>query len=57
MPLYEYVCKHCHHKFDKILTVHEHDVAKPHCPKCESASVEKVIEPVVVITASKTRSW
>ena len=57
MPLYEYVCKHCHEKFDKILTVHEHDVAKIHCPKCASAQVEKVIEPVVVITSSKTHAW
>lgn len=57
MPLYEYVCKDCHRKFDKILTVHEHDIAKIQCPKCASARVEKVIEPVVVITSSKTRNW
>lgn len=57
MPLYEYVCKHCHQKFDKLLTVHEHDTAKVHCPKCASARVEKVIEPVVVITSTKTRAW
>lgn len=57
MPLYEYVCKQCNAKFDKILTVHEHDVAKVHCPKCASVRVEKVIEPVVVITSTKTRDW
>jgi len=27
MPLYEYVCRKCHHKFDEVLTIKEHEAA------------------------------
>lgn len=57
MPLYEYICKNCHHKFDEVMTVHERETKEVHCPHCESPRVEKVIEPVTVITGSKTGSW
>lgn len=43
MPLYEYICKNCHHTFDEVMTVHERET-KVRCPKCESPQVEKVIE-------------
>lgn len=57
MPLYEYFCSNCHHKFDQVLTVREHETKKIRCPKCESPRVEKVIELPTVITSSKTSSW
>jgi putative FmdB family regulatory protein len=57
MPLYEYVCKKCHHKFGEVLTVKEHDTKRLHCPKCNSLELQKVIEPFFAKTASKTSKW
>ncbi len=38
MPIYEYKCRRCHHRFEQIiLSKHE----KARCPKCESRAVEK----------------
>lgn len=54
MPLYEYICKKCHKKFSEVLTITEHETRKPHCPKCKSRALEKVIEPFFARTASKT---
>jgi len=40
MPIYEYECKKCHHRFEKIQKFSDPLVKK--CPKC-GASVEQVI--------------
>jgi putative FmdB family regulatory protein len=40
MPLYEYECKKCHHRFEKIQKFSDPHVKK--CPKC-GAAVEQVI--------------
>lgn len=57
MPLYEYICKKCHKKFAEVLTIHEHETKKLHCPKCQSDDLEKVIEPFFAKTASKTGNF
>jgi putative FmdB family regulatory protein len=57
MPLYEYICRKCRHKFDEVLSVKEHDTKKIRCPKCQSEDLGKVIEPFFAKTVSKTRSW
>jgi putative FmdB family regulatory protein len=57
MPLYEYICRKCRHKFDEVLTIKEHETKKPQCPKCQSTDLEKVIEPFFAKTASKTRRY
>jgi putative FmdB family regulatory protein len=57
MPLYEYICRSCHHKFDQVLTIKEHETKKLTCPKCQSTDLEKVIEPFFAKTASKTRRY
>jgi putative FmdB family regulatory protein len=57
MPLYEYMCRKCHKKFDEVLSVHEHDTKRVHCPKCKSTDVQKVIEPFFAKTASKTHAY
>ena len=54
MPLYEYLCRKCHKKFDEVLTIKEHETKELHCPKCQSTDLEKVIEPFFARTASKT---
>ena len=57
MPVYEYICKECEKEFSEVLTVKEHDTKKIRCPKCRSERVEKVIEPVTVLTSKKSDSW
>lgn len=57
MPLYEYVCRKCHKKFGEVLTIKEHETKKLHCPKCQSADLEKVIEPFFAKTSSKIGHW
>ena len=57
MPYYEFICRKCHKKFGEVLTIKEHDTKKLHCPKCQSADVEKVIEPFFAKTASKTSGF
>lgn len=39
MPLYEFECQKCHHRFEKIQSVSAPD---PKCPKCES-KVERLL--------------
>ena len=41
MPIFEYECKKCSHKFDIIYLPGEEE--KPKCPKCDSEEVEKLI--------------
>ena len=57
MPLYEYVCRKCQKKFDKVLTFKEHDLKKVRCPHCASEDVEPVIEPFFAKTARKSAGW
>jgi putative FmdB family regulatory protein len=39
VPLYEFECKKCHHRFEKIQSVSAPD---PKCPKCKS-KVERLL--------------
>jgi putative FmdB family regulatory protein len=57
MPLYEYVCRKCHKKFSEVLTIKEHETKEVHCPECQSAELEKVIESFFAKTSSKTRGY
>lgn len=42
MPLYEYVCKHCSERFEKLVRM---SAAPPTviCPSCASAEVERAL--------------
>lgn len=44
MPLYEFECVSCHHRFEKIQSVSEAD---PACPKC-GGKVERLLHPPAV---------
>lgn len=41
MPLYEYECKACHHRFEQIQKFSDPLVRK--CPKCGKKKVEKLL--------------
>ncbi|HZI17667.1 MAG TPA: zinc ribbon domain-containing protein [Pyrinomonadaceae bacterium] len=37
MPIFEYVCRECDHRFEKIV----YGDAKPACPECRSRKIDK----------------
>ncbi len=39
MPLYEYLCHGCGHRFERIV----HGTAVPDCPSCQARNPEKLI--------------
>ena len=41
MPLYEYECSACHHKWEQIQTFSDPIVRK--CPKCGKSKVKKLL--------------
>ena len=41
MPLYEYECRKCHHRFEEIQKVNARPIRK--CPKCRTGRVERLI--------------
>lgn len=44
MPLYEYHCTSCDHKFDQYQKVDERDKpTKEGCPECKKLTVEKML--------------
>lgn len=45
MPLYEYECKKCHHRFERIQKFSDPHVKK--CPQC-GGSVEQLLSPPAV---------
>jgi putative FmdB family regulatory protein len=40
MPIFEYVCQKCHHRFECIVLNGE----KPKCPECASRKLERQVE-------------
>ena len=37
VPIFEYICQKCRHRFEKIV----YGAAKPECPACRSRKLEK----------------
>jgi putative FmdB family regulatory protein len=37
MPIFEYICRDCHHHFETLVTASR----QPACPDCQSASLDK----------------
>lgn len=54
MPVYDYVCKDCHHSFEIVLTLGEHDKSDIRCPKCESKTVEQDAVAFYAVTSKKS---
>lgn len=48
MPIYEYVCRDCDHRFETLVQ----GSATPHCPSCDSASLAKQLSVFAVSTKS-----
>jgi len=54
MPTYDYKCKKCGKEFSTMMTITEHDKAKPTCPGCGSKSVKQLFSPFSAITSKKS---
>ena len=55
MPTYEYRCRECGHRFEKAMTLGEHERhTKPPCPKCNSRGVEQLPSRFQAVTNKKT---
>lgn len=54
MPTYKYKCEDCGHHFEKALSITEHDVLKPECPKCQGNKVVHAFGDFFAKTSSKS---
>jgi putative FmdB family regulatory protein len=54
MPTYEYECQECKKKFSLMLSISEHDKAKPPCPKCKGKKVKQSISAFTSKTSRKS---
>jgi len=41
MPLFEFTCRACGHRFEELMTLGELEKDKPACPECASRKVER----------------
>jgi putative FmdB family regulatory protein len=54
MPIYEYRCTACGHRFSDQLTIAEHGTRRPACPVCKSRAVEPVLSTFFAKTIRKS---
>jgi putative FmdB family regulatory protein len=40
MPIFEYVCQKCHHRFERLVLGPQ----RPRCPECASMKLERQVE-------------
>jgi putative FmdB family regulatory protein len=50
MPIFEYVCQECHHKFEAIVLGQQ----KAACPKCEGKKLQQQISTFAVSGTDKS---
>jgi putative FmdB family regulatory protein len=54
MPTYEFRCTECHHEYERVMSVAEHDEGPPECPECGSESVEQILTGFFAKTSRKS---
>jgi putative FmdB family regulatory protein len=54
MPIYEYECGACNHRFSETLSIRELEHHKARCPQCKSENVQRVLSQVSVKTSRKS---
>lgn len=52
MPIFEYVCRTCHHRFETIVNGSK----TPACPACDSAALDKQLSVFAVSTNARRGS-
>jgi putative FmdB family regulatory protein len=57
MPVYEFKCDDCGHRFDIVATLAEKDAGlSPTCPRCSGKRVRQLFGRFTVLAGSKTES-
>jgi len=54
MPVYEFKCKKCGHRFELTESISKHDKHREKCPECGSRSIQNIVSSVNVKTAKKS---
>ena len=54
MPVYEFMCQTCNHKFSIAVTLSEYERKNFTCPKCKSDKVKRQISSFQAITSKKS---
>ena len=54
MPVYEFECNKCKHRFTLSESISVHDKHKEKCPKCNSTSIRNIIGAANVKTSKKS---
>jgi putative FmdB family regulatory protein len=54
MPIYEYRCTKCGHRWSTAESVADHDRSHPACPQCRSRAVAQVVTPFFAKTVRKS---
>jgi putative FmdB family regulatory protein len=50
MPIYEYICQDCNHRFDRLWpTVASAQDQQPVCPACASSATQRTVSQVAVL--------
>ncbi|MGH9510035.1 MAG: FmdB family zinc ribbon protein [Terriglobales bacterium] len=52
MPIFEFICKDCSHRFETI--VHGSGSSRPQCPSCQGRKLEQQLSMFVVRARKKT---
>ena len=55
MPLYDYACLDCNHRFDIFLTYNEYGKRAVTCPQCKSKNVRRRVPRVRVAKSEESR--
>jgi putative FmdB family regulatory protein len=48
MPIFEYICRDCHHRFETLVTAER----QPKCPTCDGRELDKQLSTFAVSTKS-----
>ncbi|TFH49548.1 MAG: zinc ribbon domain-containing protein [Lysobacterales bacterium] len=54
MPVYEYRCRKCGRKFERVERIAEHGTDHARCPKCKSTQVAQVFGTFFAKTSKKS---
>ena len=59
MPVYDYICNDCHHRFEVVLSLKVHDTQEHNkeelcCPKCKSSNLEQDVTDFYAVTSRKS---
>ncbi len=54
MPTYDYVCKACGKRFNRVESIAKHERARVSCPKCKSTKVRRELAAFYAKTAKKS---